>query len=48
MVKFARNKKGGFLMKTNLKVYTLTGAGTEIDNFNVADTFEKYIIKIKD
>jgi hypothetical protein len=32
-------------MKTNLKVYTLTGAGTEIANFNVADTFEKYIIK---
>lgn len=32
-------------MKTNLKVYTLTGAGTEIANFSVADTYEKYIIK---
>lgn len=32
-------------MKLNIKVYTLTGAGTEIDNFNVTDTFDEYLIK---
>jgi hypothetical protein len=32
-------------MKTNPKIYTLTGAGTEIPNFNVTDTYDKYIIK---
>lgn len=32
-------------MKLNIKVYTLTGAGTEIDNFDVTDTFDEYLIK---
>lgn len=32
-------------MKTGIKTYTLTGAGTEIGNFNVTDSYEKYLIK---
>ena len=31
-------------MDINIKTYTLTGAGTEISNFNVTDSYEKYLI----
>lgn len=31
-------------MNTGIKTYTLTGAGTEIPNFNVTDSYEKYLI----
>lgn len=32
-------------MKLNIKPYTLDGSGTEIDNFNVSDTYDEYLIK---
>jgi hypothetical protein len=32
-------------MKLNIKLYTLSGAGTEIDNFNVTDSYDEYLIK---
>jgi hypothetical protein len=31
-------------MNTGIKTYTLTGAGTEISNFDVTDSYEKYLI----
>jgi hypothetical protein len=31
-------------MNTSIKTYVLTGAGTEIANFNVTDSYEKYLI----
>lgn len=31
-------------MNLGVKIYNLTGVGTEISNFNVSDTYEKYLI----